>query len=389
MNRFRCCQKTNPVQIQRIYLLGLILLASGLVFTLNACQPDAGIGLEGNSRPDSTPTPLALPVVVINETRPQEPPAFRPLSATDIAATATRAALSTMLESTEPISGGSSQQDVLTDSPLTSTPTVTQMPTFTPPALPQTQPWEHYWLRRPIPEGSIVWTDKAYPYGSNRGGELRPHHGVEFNVPKNTPILAAASGTVIFAGPDSEEIIGETQNFYGNVVVLQHDSGLEDQPVFSVYGHLSEILVTVGQKVHAQDQIALSGATGVADGPHLHFEVRVGENSYGATRNPLLWLYPFPDRGVVAGRILTPSGDLARSILVTLRRIDAPSAYAATTTYADDSVNEDENWQENFVLDDVVAGYYELSIGSREDKVTKEFWVYPYQTSFVELTLEN
>ena len=85
-----------------------------------------------------------------------------------------------------------------TNPPATETPaeTNTPAPTFTPPSLPFTSAEEHFWFRRPVPEGTAVWTDKEYPYGSTKGGQLRTHHGVEFNVDYNTPILAAAAGTV-------------------------------------------------------------------------------------------------------------------------------------------------------------------------------------------------
>jgi murein DD-endopeptidase MepM/ murein hydrolase activator NlpD len=264
------------------------------------------------------------------------------------------------------------------------------VPTFTPP--PQilrasSQAWDHFWLHRPVREGP-VWTDKYYPYGSTRGGLLRPHHGVEFNVSLNSEILAAAAGTVRVAGDDRLATYGPTANFYGNLVVIEHDFLFEGQPVFTLYAHLSHVLVQVGQAVQTHDLIALSGASGLADGPHMHFEVRVGENSYDATRNPLLWLYPFPDRGVVAGRVTWPGGALVQEAPLTLRRLDAPSPYASTTTYAGTTVNGDDNWQENFAFDDVVAGYYELVLNAAEKKITAEFWVRPYQTTFVEMGLE-
>jgi murein DD-endopeptidase MepM/ murein hydrolase activator NlpD len=263
-------------------------------------------------------------------------------------------------------------------------------PTFTPPPQPlrpSSQAWDHFWLRRPVRDG-VVWTDKYYPYGSTRGGALRPHHGVEFNVNYSTEILAAAAGTVRVAGDDRLAAIGPTTNFYGNVVVIEHDFLFEGQPVFTLYAHLSYVLVQVGQTVQAHDLLALSGASGLADGPHVHFEVRVGENSYDATRNPLLWLYPFPDRGVVAGRVTWPGGALVQEAPLSLRRLDAPSAYASTTTYAGATVHGDDNWRENFAFDDVVAGYYELVLNAGEKKYTTEFWVTPYQTTFVELVLE-
>lgn len=288
-----------------------------------------------------------------------------------------------------------------TDSPNTPVPTVqphlevtetatpAPQPTFTPPTLPLTSPDEHYWLRRPVPDGGTVWTDKVYPYGSTRGGTLQPHHGVEFYVPTGTQILAAASGTVRFAGSDSNIVLGPHINFYGNLVVIEHESRWNNQAVFTLYGHLSSIVVYEGQQVSSQEIIAYSGASGVADGPHLHFEVRVGQNSYGNTRNPLLWLYPFPDFGTVAGRVIWPDGRLAEQVPISLNRIDAPSRYLATTSYAGSHVNPDDNWQENFAIDDVPSGYYEITVNTGEKKHKQELWVFPYQTSFVEIILGN
>jgi hypothetical protein len=268
----------------------------------------------------------------------------------------------------------------------TDTPTPTPLPTFTPPSLPLTSSEEHYWLWRPVAEGGVVWTDKVYPYGGTKGGEYRAHHGVEFNVPSGTEILAAASGVVRVAGNDDTVAYGPTTQFYGNLVVIELDSTFNARPVYNLYGHLSEVLVEEGQQVQARDVIALSGATGVADGPHLHFEVRVGQNSYDSTRNPLLWLYPFPDR--VAGVVVWPNGRLAHEAPVQLRRVDAPSRYAVTTTYAATGINPDEGWNENFVLDDVEAGYYEVVVDTGDAEITEEVWVFPYRTSFVQIVLE-
>ncbi len=363
------------------------LLLIGWVF-LAACSSDGG-AISFSDQPTAAPTILPptatlIPTAVLEPTllaAPENQSTFSLLGEEDIAATATQAVIDALPTATP----------IPTDTPTaepTDPATATPMPTFTPPALPNTSPNEHYWLRRPVPEGSAVWTDKNYPYGSSKGGTLRTHHGVEFNVPTGTEVMAAASGRVIFAGSDDTTVLGESLNFYGNVVVIQLDSTWGGQPVFNLYAHLSEVRVTVGQTVTVEHILGLSGASGIADGPHLHFEVRIGQNSYNATYNPLLWLYPFPDRGVVAGRISWPNGTAARDVPVTLRRIDAPSAYAATTTYSSNSVNSDALWRENFVLDDVTAGYYELTVGSGDDKITVELWVYPYKTSHVEIILE-
>ncbi len=267
-------------------------------------------------------------------------------------------------------------------------PTRTPPPTFTPPALPQTGADDHFWLRRPIPEGGVVWTDKYYPYGSTRGRTLRTHHGVEFNVSYNTPILAAADGVVVFAGSDAEALVGPEPNFYGNVVVVEHDFTLGSQPIYTLYGHLNAVEVVVGQRVTTLARLGLSGATGVADGPHLHFEVRIGQNTYGSTRNPILWLWPFPDRGALIGRVVFPGGAPAFEAPVSIRRIDGgESTVFSTTTYADNSVRSDDVWGENFAFDDVPAGYYEVSVKADGKKYSQEVWVFSRRTAQVEIVL--
>lgn len=280
-----------------------------------------------------------------------------------------------------------------TSSPIPATikpPTETPIPpTFTPPPPPPVVEAEHFWFQRPVPGSGPAWTDKTYPYGSTRGGTLRPHTGVEFQVPEGTPVLAAAEGTVRVAGNDSAVIYGPQLNFYGNLVIIESNRLAGSSPVFQLYGHLSEITVSEGQFVTAGEVVGYSGATGVADGPHLHFEVRVGENTYIATRNPLLWLNPLPQTGVVLGRVIWPSGELAQEAPVTLIRIDGPSPYTATTTYAAGEPNQDGFFDENFVVDDVIPGYYQVIVGSGSDQRTTEMWVFPGRTNFVEIILEG
>ena len=267
--------------------------------------------------------------------------------------------------------------------------TPTPGPTFTPPPPPDDSSKDHYWLLRPIAEGGVVWTNKVYPFGSTRGGTLRPHHGVEFDVPYGTQVLAAAPGVVVVAGSDAAEVFGPQPNFYGNLVVVEIDGLINGENIYTLYAHLQDVLVSVGQRVDARAVLGLSGATGVADGPHLHFEVRVGENSYAAARNPLLWLYPFTGRGTVAGRVLWPDGTAVEEAPVVLRRIDGPSRYMATTSYAGADLQGDPVWRENFAIDDVEAGYYELVVESATRRYTAEVWVYAGRTSSVEIVLEG
>ena len=271
---------------------------------------------------------------------------------------------------------------------LTPTATHTPIPTFTPPALAGTSPNEHYWFYRPIVEGSTNWTDKVYPYGSTRGGELRPHHGVEFNVPSGTDVYAVASGTVVHAGDDKTQKFGPEFNFYGNLVVIQHDTKYRGQNVYTLYAHLSVPLVAQGQRVEARQVIAQSGGTGVADGSHLHFEVRVGANNYASTRNPRLWIYPFDGFGTVAGTIKFRNGAYAEAAPITLTRLDAKSRYYGSTSYEGNTVQRDNQWQENFVIDDVVEGYYQIVVETGTKKIKEELWVHAYNTSFVEIVID-
>jgi murein DD-endopeptidase MepM/ murein hydrolase activator NlpD len=363
---------------------GLLLPFVLLSLLLAACQPTTEAAappvtaVASGEAPVSSPT-SPPPLVVAEAATATALPSFALLPTPTVTApappmTATAYGIGTeAITATETISG---------------TPGITPTagPTFTPPPPPDDSP-DHFWFRRPVGDGGVTWTDKHYPYGSTRGGTLRTHHGVEFNVPYNTPILAVATGTVRVAGDDSTVAYGPHTNFYGNLVVIEHDYTAGGQPLFTLYAHLNEVLVTGGQQIAAGAVIGLSGATGVADGPHVHLEVRVGANSYNNTRNPLLWLYPFPGRGVIAGRVTWPNGEPVREVGVSIRRIDGPNPYQGTTTYASDSVNPDALWQENFVLDDVTAGYYEVIVNTGDSRIKRETWVHAYQTSFVELVV--
>jgi murein DD-endopeptidase MepM/ murein hydrolase activator NlpD len=90
---------------------------------------------------------------------------------------------------------------------------------------------------------------------------LRPgwHHGVDIAVPSGTPIHAMRNGTVVFAG---------VMSGYGNVVVIRHSRHLS-----TVYGHLSRIEVSRGDRVTGRQVVGLAGSSGNATGAHLHFEV--------------------------------------------------------------------------------------------------------------------
>jgi murein DD-endopeptidase MepM/ murein hydrolase activator NlpD len=96
------------------------------------------------------------------------------------------------------------------------------------------------------------------PFGMRWG---RLHPGIDIGASMGTPIHAAASGTVVYAG---------WMTGYGNLTVIDHGGGIA-----TAYGHQSKLDVSVGQQVTQGQEIGLIGSTGFSTGPHLHFEVRV------------------------------------------------------------------------------------------------------------------
>ena len=98
------------------------------------------------------------------------------------------------------------------------------------------------------------------------------HKGVDWATPVGTAVMASSSGVVTRAGWGSG---------YGYCVYIRHADGRETR-----YGHLSKVLVSVGQTVSQGQKIALSGNTGVSTGPHLHFEILIN----GTQVNPLNYL---------------------------------------------------------------------------------------------------
>jgi len=99
----------------------------------------------------------------------------------------------------------------------------------------------------------------------------RPHHGMDYAAPAGTPVSASGDGTVIFSGHRGQ---------YGKLIILRHPNGYTTR-----YGHLSRIErgIAKGRKVDQGRIIGYVGATGLATGPHLHYEMRRG----GRPINPL------------------------------------------------------------------------------------------------------
>jgi murein DD-endopeptidase MepM/ murein hydrolase activator NlpD len=217
----------------------------------------------------------------------------------------------------------------------------------------------HFWIGRPLGAGASNWPAANYPYGSTKGGTLAVHHGTDFAANYGTPVVAVFPGEVVVTGGDQEIVYGLRPDFYGMLIIIRLDQTYNGQPVYVLYGHLSQLLVRVGERVESGQLIGESGASGAALGPHLHLEVRVGENDYAHTRNPQLWMTPFDDRGAIAVRLVNRDGQLILDFPVMLSRAAAPrSLYRGSWTYTDNHVNGDDVFGENAVFGDIAPGPY-------------------------------
>jgi biotin carboxyl carrier protein len=102
----------------------------------------------------------------------------------------------------------------------------------------------------------------------------RPHEGIDVTAPTGTPIQSPAAATVVAAGWEAG---------YGNVIELDHGFGIRTK-----FAHASRVLVRRGERVARGEIIAEVGNTGLATGPHLHYEVHVN----GKPVDPLRYVLP-------------------------------------------------------------------------------------------------
>lgn len=163
-------------------------------------------------------------------------------------------------------------------------------------------------LRRAFLRTPVEFTRISSKFSSGRMhpilGKMRAHRGVDYAAPKGTPIRAAGAGKIVFRG---------RQNGYGNVVIIQHGGKFT-----TLYGHMSRFASgKVGQQVSQGQTIGYVGMTGLASGPHLHYEFRVA----GKHRDPLTVTLPKEEP--------LPASELARfnqgsaTLLARLKMVDS------------------------------------------------------------------
>jgi len=251
----------------------------------------------------------------------------------------------------------------------------------------------HVWFARPIALTDQPYIDQTYRYGSTMGGNFQQHQGVEFNDPTGTPVLAAAAGVVVHAGPAEQGALA---------VAIRHDSVLQvpgeagPRRLYTVYFHNSRVLVTAGQRVRRGDTISLAGSTGRATNDHLHFEVHaaatdsvpaiIGDNRYPPyTTNPELWIEPLPGTGIVAGQVWDSRGQPVRQArvygLVKPEPQETPFSFAETYGARNRGTPD---YQEHFAVSDVPPGEYVLGTEIEGRKLFRRIRVEAGKLTWVE-----
>jgi murein DD-endopeptidase MepM/ murein hydrolase activator NlpD len=250
--------------------------------------------------------------------------------------------------------------------------------------------YDHFYFARPIAADNVNWPLAEYRYGGVFFAPNIVHTGVDIDAEEGAPILAAGPGTVVSADWGLFSAVpGNVTDPYGMAVVLRHDFGYKGQTVYTVYAHMSEIIAVVGQHVETGDVLGLVGDTGATTGPHLHFEVRLGDNTFFKTYNPELWMAPPQGWGVLVGRLTDDKDNLLYEFPVDVRPMPSEVPLRKVITYAEGPVNADEYYQENLVLSDLPAGLYKVAF-EYEDK-RFQFWldIYPGQVTYFTFNIED
>jgi len=252
----------------------------------------------------------------------------------------------------------------------------------------------HFLMSKPLPGGGRLLINQWFPYGWDANGRYLLHNGVDVAEEMGTAVIAVADGTIVTTQDDYTELYGWRCDWYGHLVVLELDEQWQGKPVYAVYGHVLNLKVEAGDRVQTGDELAEVGFGGAATAPHLHFEVRVGENTFNATQNPMLWIDPGVTRGVIVGRLVDPNGWPWQGVKLVLTEKKTGHEALTTWSYLDDptgrgSVNPDLGWAENFVFADIRPGEYEIEVEVQEITYRADVTVTERDVSVVEFITEQ
>ena len=370
---------TNRPRLPAAHLLALLLLS--------ACAAPVAQTVPTPARTAAVPaasSPTAVPSVT-----PPALPSPRPTATGTAAPTATATALSTATPVPSPTTPPTPTPAPAVGLPcpdpwpvkpdyaayaLTADPWPTPDPAAAPPPLS---------LANPLPTAG---RNAGYPYGSDGSGRYLLHNGLDMADEEDALAVAAGDGEIVLARDDIDELFGWRCDWYGQIVVLRLDESHDGQPVYVLFGHVRDVQVVEGQRVARGEPLAREGTAGVATVAHLHLEVRVGANTFGATRNPLLWLEPWSGSGVIAGRLVDPDGRAWQGVMVTL--IDKNGALLNTWTYLDDPdhlIQPEPALGENFVFGPVAEGRYTVFVEHQGEEYRQPVEVRDGQVTTLEI----
>jgi murein DD-endopeptidase MepM/ murein hydrolase activator NlpD len=242
-------------------------------------------------------------------------------------------------------------------------------------------PYDHFYFVRPIAADEVNWPLANYRYGGVFFDDV-VHTGVDIPARPGTPVLAAGPGTVVWAGWGLYSGDPRNENDpYGIAVVIRHDFGHDSEMLFTAYAHMRQVDVIAGQWVDTGQYLGEVGDTGFTTGPHLHFEVRIGSNTYFQTRNPELWIVPPQGWGVLAGRVMDSNRNLLLSRTVAIESISTGRRWSVFT-YGPGSVRPDPYYNENMVISDLPAGRYIVTIVFDGRNYRQEIEIRPGQVTY-------
>ena len=212
-------------------------------------------------------------------------------------------------------------------------------------------------FRMTRPADDSKQTNGSYLYGEPAlRGFPHAHLGIDISMNRDT-VYAAHDGVVGFLGDQSG----------GCGIYIMIDDYWDGKKMHTLYCHLHEVLVTLNQEVEAGEPVAISGATGNVTGPHLHFEVRVGNHSNESNpqrnrRNAELWV-AMEGMGAIYGNISGAADGTRVDINPDPKPRPPYTTYGWTLTYrfADTGIGRDDIYKENYAIGDVVPGTYTIT----------------------------